>query len=101
MKDAVVAELEFVGRALRAVLGALLPSWLVGGSMPDSHGGSRWARPNEHRLLGRKSAPEHAWGDGIAIGFLGRRLLQMAASVVNIQGMSQNGAFIQRHRCTH
>ena len=79
MKDAVVAELEFVGRALLAVLGALLPSWLVGGSMPNSHGGSRWARANEHRLLGRKSAPERAWGDGIAIGFLGRRLLQTPA----------------------
>ncbi len=71
--------IELAGSALASLLRALLPEWLMGPSMPNSHGGSRWARRHEHRLLGRGTAPECAHGDGIVIGYLGGRLLQTPA----------------------
>jgi len=46
---------------------------------PRSHGSSRWAGWRDHRRLGRLVRPENAAGDGIALGFLGRRLLQSPA----------------------
>ena len=57
---------------------ALLPSWLHGAAA-ETHGASRWVRWSEHRLLGRKAMPDRTFGDGIVIGFLGRRLLQTPA----------------------
>jgi type IV secretory pathway TraG/TraD family ATPase VirD4 len=57
---------------------ALLPSSLHGAAA-ETHGASRWVRWSEHRLLGRKAMPDRAFGDGIVIGFLGRRLLQTPA----------------------
>jgi type IV secretion system protein VirD4 len=49
------------------------------GSRPQSHGASHWASWRQWRSLGRRSSPEKAVGDGIALGFLGRRLLQSPA----------------------
>jgi len=60
-------------------LKALLPPWLRGVSMTETHGASRWVHWSEHRLLGRKALPDRAYSDGIVIGFLGRRLLQTPA----------------------
>src|SRR5487761_949161 len=40
---------------------------------------SRWAGWRERKRLGRITRPEHAAGDGIALGFLGRRLVQSPA----------------------
>jgi type IV secretory pathway TraG/TraD family ATPase VirD4 len=61
-------------------------TWLVGlalggwsSTRPHSHGSSRWAGWGERRRLGRITRPEHAAGDGIALGFLGRNLLQSPA----------------------
>jgi len=57
---------------------ALLPRWLHA-APAETHGASRWVRWTEHGLLGRKAMPDRAYGDGIVIGFLGRRLLQTPA----------------------
>jgi type IV secretion system protein VirD4 len=46
---------------------------------PQSHGASRWATWRDRNRLGRLARPEHASGDGIALGFLGGQLLQSPA----------------------
>src|SRR5712691_3782670 len=48
-------------------------------SRPRSHGSSRWAGWLDRQRLGRLVRPENAAGDGIALGFLGRHLLQSPA----------------------
>ncbi len=59
---------------------------------PESHGSSRWAAWRDRRRLGRLSAPEAAHGDGIALGFLGRRLLQAPAEDnVLLLGVQRSG----------
>jgi type IV secretion system protein VirD4 len=64
---------------LRHLASLFLPSWLVGPSMPASHGGSRWARPADLRqLISRRTAALER-SDGIVLGWLGRRLLQTPA----------------------
>jgi len=62
----------------RALASEVLPSWLLR-SRPDSHGGSRWARRSEISLLGRPASAARMHGDGIVLGWLGRRLLQSPA----------------------
>ncbi len=57
----------------------LLPAWLIGSSSPDSHGTSRWARSRERKQLGRVAAAERMLGDGVVLGWHGRRLLQSPA----------------------
>src|SRR5258708_19716050 len=44
-------------------------------SKPQSHGSSRWAGCWDRRSLGRRSRPELAARDGVALGFLGPRPL--------------------------
>jgi type IV secretory pathway TraG/TraD family ATPase VirD4 len=46
---------------------------------PKTHGSSRWAGLFDRKTLGRLQAPERACGDGIALGYLGRQLLQSPA----------------------
>src|SRR4029077_2906402 len=46
---------------------------------PRSHGSSRWAGWHDRRRLGRLLPPAKAVGDGIALGFFGRRLLESPA----------------------
>jgi type IV secretion system protein VirD4 len=79
MSELVVSTVEMLGRGIVEVLRLVLPRWLLGASAPNSHGASRWARRSEYQLLGRLASPDRAHGDGIAIGFLGRRLLQTPA----------------------
>jgi type IV secretion system protein VirD4 len=64
-------------RALTGLLGLDSGGWLS--ARPQSHGSSRWAGWREYKRLGRLTNPEHAAGDGIALGFLGRRLVQSPA----------------------
>src|SRR5712691_5210206 len=79
MSEFAIRVLELLARGIVEALRSFVPPWLIGTSAPESHGASRWARWNEHRLLGRLAIPERAYGDGIVIGFLGRRLLQSPA----------------------
>jgi type IV secretion system protein VirD4 len=59
---------------------------------PQSHGSSRWADWRDRSQLGRSSAPQDAFGDGIALGFLGRRLLQSPAEDnVLLLGVQRSG----------
>ena len=61
-------------------------------SQPQSHGASRWAGRWDRRSLGRRSRPERAAGDGVALGFLGRRLLQSPAEDnVLLLGVQRSG----------
>jgi len=46
---------------------------------PETHGASRWAGWRDRRRLGSLTTPDNARGDGIALGFIGRRLLQSPA----------------------
>jgi type IV secretion system protein VirD4 len=64
-------------RAVTGLIGlAFAGSW---SAHPQSHGSSRWAGGRERRRVGRITKPEKAYGDGIALGFLGRRLVQSPA----------------------
>lgn len=59
---------------------------------PQSHGSSRWAGRSDYRNLGRLDPPESASGDGITLGFLGRRLLQAPAEDnVLLLGVQRSG----------
>jgi type IV secretion system protein VirD4 len=71
--------LEMAWRASKWLARELLPSWFTSSTLPHSHGTSRWARAREHDALGRALAPARAVGDGLTVGFLGRRLLQTPA----------------------
>jgi type IV secretion system protein VirD4 len=70
------AAVAMATRALRTLGHLLLPAWMAGHSLPDSHGASRWAKASDLRPLmgGRTSSARQ--GDGIVIGWLGGRLLQ-------------------------
>jgi type IV secretion system protein VirD4 len=64
-------------RAVTGLIGLVLsgrPS-----DRPQSHGSSRWAGRRDRKHLGRLTTPAGAAGDGITLGFLGRRLLQSPA----------------------
>jgi type IV secretion system protein VirD4 len=59
---------------------------------PRSHGSSRWAGRVDRKHLGRLRTPERAAGDGIALGFLGGRLLQSPAEDnVLLLGVQRSG----------
>ena len=64
-------------RAIAGLIGLALGGWSAG--RPQSHGSSRWVGWRERKRLGRFTRPEHAAGDGIALGFIGRRLVQSPA----------------------
>jgi type IV secretion system protein VirD4 len=64
-------------RTVTGLIALALGGW--SSARPQSHGASRWAGWRDRRRLGRLSRPEHAAGDGIALGFLGRQLLQSPA----------------------
>jgi type IV secretory pathway TraG/TraD family ATPase VirD4 len=68
---------ELLIRAVTGVIELALRGW--SDVRPQSHGSSRWAGWRDRRYLGRLSSPAHAAGDGIALGFLGRQLLQSPA----------------------
>jgi len=79
----VIGFLEVTGRFLLQVVleiaRQLLPAWLIGSTQAESHGSSRWARSRERGRLGRQARPERMHGDGIVLGWLGRRVLQSPA----------------------
>src|SRR5260370_15069828 len=59
---------------------------------PQSHGASRWAGASERKQLGRTARAEQAAGDGVVLGFLGRRLLQSPAEDnVLVLGVQRSG----------
>jgi type IV secretion system protein VirD4 len=75
-----------VSATVRALVGGLrylcslfLPTWLVGPSMPTSHGGSRWARRSDLRVLMPRASAPAGPADGLALGWLGSRLLRTPA----------------------
>jgi len=70
---------QLFGDIALALSRELLPSWMHAARSPDSHGASRWALPGERHRLGRVVTPDAAHGDGIVLGWLGRRLLQSPA----------------------
>src|SRR5450759_3429002 len=77
-------------RAATGLIGLALGGW--SSARPQSHGASRWAGWRERNRLGRLARPERAWGDGIALGFLGRRLLQSPAEDnVLLLGVQRSG----------
>lgn len=58
----------------------------------QSHGSSRWAGRIDRKHIGRLRTPELAAGDGIALGFIGRRLLQTPAEDnVLLLGVQRSG----------
>jgi type IV secretion system protein VirD4 len=67
---------RFVVHFLLEVARQLLPAWLIGSISAESHGSSRWARSRERGRLGRPAPADHMHGDGIVLGWLGRRVLQ-------------------------
>ena len=78
---------------IRAVTGPIdlaLGRWST--TRPQSHGASRWANWRDRRHLGRFTRPERAAGDGIALGYLGRNLLQSPAEDnVLLLGVQRSG----------
>lgn len=70
----------------------LLPSRLLRTADRETHGGSRWARSVDSRRLGRLASAEKPFGDGIVLGWLGRRLLQSPAEDnVLLLGVQRSG----------
>ena len=67
---------RFASDVLRVLGQTFLPAWLLGSGDLNSHGTSRWASRTEHRLLGQLADADHPSGDGVVLGWLGRRLLQ-------------------------
>src|SRR5487761_663501 len=76
--------------AVTGLIGLALGGW--SSARPQSHGSSRWAGWRERQHLGRIARPERAAGDGIALGFLGRHLLQSPAEDnVLLLGVQRSG----------
>src|SRR5713226_1153355 len=85
---ALVADL--LVRAVTGLITLALGGW--SSSRPQSHGASRWAGWRDRGRLGRITTPERAAGDGIALGFLGRHLLQSPAEDnVLLLGVQRSG----------
>lgn len=77
-------------RTVTGLIGLVLGGW--SSSRPSSHGASRWAGWRERGRLGRLTTPERAAGDGIALGFFGRHLLQSPAEDnVLLLGVQRSG----------
>lgn len=74
-----ISATRLVGETLVVLARQLLPAWLIGASAAESHGTSRWARPNERQLLGRQASTQCMHGDGIVLGWHDGRLLQSPA----------------------
>ena len=78
---------------IRSITGAI--SYALGGwssDRPQSHGSSRWATRRDRRYLGVLSRPDLPAGDAIALGFLGRQLLQSPAEDnVLLLGVQRSG----------
>jgi type IV secretion system protein VirD4 len=71
----------------------LLPGWLhFGVSTPHSHGASRWAGRGDLRRIGRTTTVHRRYGDGVVLGFFGRRLVQSPAEDnVLLLGVQRSG----------
>lgn len=84
-----------LSRLWRVVIWAarqLLPSWLVGGDSPRSHGSSCWARQRDRYQLGRVRSAHEAAGDGIVLGFFNGRVLQsLPEDNVLLMGVQRSG----------
>jgi type IV secretion system protein VirD4 len=81
---------ELLIQLVTGVIAAALRSWP--GSRPQSHGSSRWAGWTDRSRLGRLVRPDGTAGDGIALGFLGQRLLQSPAEDnVLLLGVQRSG----------
>lgn len=81
---------DLLVRAVTGVIGLALGGW--SSTRPQSHGASRWAGWRDRRRLGRLARPERTYGDGIALGFLGRHLLQSPAEDnVLLLGVQRSG----------
>ncbi len=77
-------------RLITGTIALVLNGWPS--DRPQSHGSSRWAGRRDRKQLGRTTRPERAAGDGIAIGFLGRHLLQSPAEDnVLLLGVQRSG----------
>src|SRR5579859_1214743 len=76
--------------AITGVIRLALDGWKS--DRPQSHGASRWAGWRDRRRLGRLARPERAAGDGIALGFLGHKILQSPAEDnVLLLGVQRSG----------
>jgi type IV secretory pathway TraG/TraD family ATPase VirD4 len=81
---------DLIIRAVTGPIDLALGGWST--TRPQSHGASRWANWRDRRRLGRVTRPERAAGDGIALGYLGRRLLQSPAEDnVLLLGVQRSG----------
>ncbi len=77
-------------RAVTETIALALGGW--SSSRPQSHGSSRWAGRKDRKQLGRLSTPGRAAGDGVALGFLGRLMLQSPAEDnVLLLGVQRSG----------
>jgi type IV secretory pathway TraG/TraD family ATPase VirD4 len=77
-------------RTVTGLIALALGGW--SSARPQSHGASRWAGWRDRRRLGRLTRPDRAAGDGIALGFLGRYLLQSPAEDnVLLLGVQRSG----------
>jgi type IV secretion system protein VirD4 len=77
-------------RTVTGLIALALGGW--SSARPQSHGASRWAGWRDRRHLGRLTRPERAAGDGIALGFLDRHLLQSPAEDnVLLLGVQRSG----------
>jgi type IV secretion system protein VirD4 len=74
-----VPSFGLLGELVQGLAAQLLPGWLLASARHESHGSSRWSRPNERRLLGRVATAANLKGDGIVLGWHAGRLLQSPA----------------------
>jgi type IV secretion system protein VirD4 len=81
---------DLVVGAVTTLISVALHRWSP--DRPQSHGSSRWANWRDRNHLGRIRHPKDAAGDGIALGFFGRRLLQSPAEDnVLLLGVQRSG----------
>src|SRR2546422_990351 len=81
---------DLLVRVVTGVISFALCGWSP--ARPQSHGSSHWAGRRDRKDLGRITSPERAAGDGIALGFLGRQLLQSPAEDnVLLLGVQRSG----------
>ena len=79
MTRVITGLLSLIVELVSQLLQQLAPSWAFNIGSPDSHGTSRWARTGERGRLGRVAASDRMYGDGIILGWHGRRLIQSPA----------------------
>src|SRR5579859_4633778 len=91
---AMTAITNLIADLLISAVSALINLALRGltSSRPETHGASRWAGWRDRPRLGRLTMPDRTIGDGIALGFIGRRLLQSPAEDnVLLLGVQRSG----------